>query len=78
MEGSEGQPAGSEGQPAGSEGQPAGSEGQPEGGWTYVRTDGRTDGISPHSTGLHPLPGLLPKNVGQELSNVFKNFLPHL
>ena len=24
--------------------------------------DGRTDGISPHSTGLRPLPGPLPKN----------------
>ena len=28
---------------------------------TVERTDGRTDGISPHSTGLCPLPGPLPK-----------------
>ena len=41
-------------------GQPEGSEGQPGGG-TDGRTDERTDGNSPHSTGLRPLPGPLPK-----------------
>ena len=30
---------------------------------TDGRTDGRTYGISPHSTGLRPLSGLLPKKV---------------
>ena len=29
-----------------------------------VRTDVRTDGISPHSTGLRPLSGPLPKKQG--------------
>ena len=47
----------------GPEGQPAGSEGQPEGGRTDVRMDGRTYGISPHSTGLCPLSGPLPKKL---------------
>ena len=30
------------------------------------RTNGQTYGISPHSTGLCPLPGLLPKKIGFE------------
>ena len=67
LEGSEGLPEGFEGQPEGSEGLSEGSEGLPEGsdrrasGGTDVRTDGWTDGISPHSTGLRPLSGPLPK-----------------
>ena len=66
-EGSEGLSEGSEGLPEG----PEGPEGLPEGpeeawgGRTYGRTDVRlyirTDGISPHSTGLRPLSGPLPK-----------------
>ena len=40
---SEGKLEGFEGLLEWSGGQPAGSEGQPEGGWTDVRTDGRTD-----------------------------------
>ena len=59
MEGSEGQLKGSEGQLEGSEGQPDGSEGQPGEEWT----DGRTVGISSHSTGLSSLP----KNSGSLL-----------
>ena len=61
-EGSEGLPEGPEGLPEG----PEGPEGLPEGpeeaqGGTDVRTYGRTDGISPHSTGLCPLSGPLSK-----------------
>ena len=37
----------------------SGLAGWPRGG--DERTDGRTDGKSPHSTGLRPLPGPLPK-----------------
>ena len=65
-EGSKGQPEWSErfeGQLEGSGGKPAGPEDQPEGEQMNGRTDGRTYGISPHSTGLRPLSGPLPKKA---------------
>ena len=76
-EGFEGLPEGPEAVPEGPEGLPEGPKGMPEGpkglpgglgdgrsdGWTYRRTDGRTDGISPPSTGIYPLSGPLPKKV---------------
>ena len=42
-------------------GRPLEQAGRPQGG--DGRTDERTDGISPHSTGLRPLPGPLPKKL---------------
>ena len=76
-EGFEGLPEGPEAVPEGPVGLPEGPKGMPEGpkglpgglgdgqsdGWTYRRTDGRTDGISPPSTGIYPLSGPLPKKV---------------
>ena len=50
-----------EGLPAGSKGLPAWSKGLPARLGGDVHTDGRTDGKSPHSTGLRPLLGPLPK-----------------
>ena len=72
LEASEGLMEGSMAWPEGSEGQPVGSKGQPKGrtyGCTDVRTYvcmvvqtyRRTDGISPHSTGVCPLLRPLPK-----------------
>ena len=72
--GSQGQLKGSEGQPAGLEGQPAGSEGQPEGGCTDVCTYGRTYRISPHSTGLRPLSGPVPKKQGHRTADLMMLF----
>ena len=58
----EGQLEGSEGQLEGSEGHLSGSEGQPGGkGWMVGQTDIQANRISPHSTGLCPLSGLLAK-----------------
>ena len=79
-EGFEGLPEGPEAVPEGPEGLPEGPKGMPEGpkglpgglgdgqsdGWIYRRTDGWTDGISPHSTGLRPLLGPLPKKESEE------------
>ena len=59
---SEGLLEGSEGLSEGSEGLPEGSEGLLGGPVGGGRTYGQTDGISPHSTGLRPLSGPLPKN----------------
>ena len=54
-EGSEGLPEGLESLSQGSEGLPEEPEGLPGGqGGTDERTDRRTNGISPHSIGLHP------------------------
>ena len=65
-EGPEGLPEVPEGLPEGPEGLPEGPESLPGGwggdGWT----DGRTDRISPHSTGLRPLSGPLPKKDGEK------------
>ena len=55
MEGSEAHQEGSEELPVGFEGLP---EGLPEG--LGGRMYGRIDGVSPHSTGLHPLLELSP------------------
>ena len=57
--GPEGLPVGPEGLPVGPKGQPVGPEGLPGGGGRG--TDVQMYGISPHSTGLFPLLGLLPK-----------------
>ena len=63
--GSKGQLVGSEGLPEGFEGQQEGSEGQLGGDvWTDVCTYGQMYRISPHSTGLCPLSGPLPKKWG--------------
>ena len=81
LEGSEGLPKGFEGQPEGSQGPSEGSKGLPEeseglpGGTGGGRTYGRTDGISPHSTGLRPLLGPLPKKGNSPLQNRIYQFL---
>ena len=64
-EGPEGLPEGLEGLPEGPEGLSEGPEGLPEGpgGGGGERMYGRTDGVSPHSTGFSPLSGPLPKNA---------------
>ena len=61
--GPEGLPVGPEGLPVGPKGQPVGPEGLPGGGGGG--TDVQMYGISPHSTGLFPLLGLLPKKGPQ-------------
>ena len=60
----------------GFKGQLKGSEGQLEGlrasrGGTDERTNERTDGKSPHSTGLCPLPGPLPKKEILYIASAF-------
>ena len=42
--------------------------------WTDGQTNGRIDGISPHSTGLRPLSGLLPKKAEEEEKPVNHHF----
>ena len=75
LEGSKGHPERPEGLPEGPEGLPEGSEAA-LGGQTYGWTDGWMDGISPHSTGLCPLSGPLPKKpnirVGLRSPSVLK------
>ena len=49
-------------------GGPQSQVGGPRGGWMIERANKWKDGKSPHSTGLRPLPGPLPKNVYNTIS----------
>ena len=48
------------------------SLGPSRGGWTDKRTNERTDGKSPHSTGLRPLSGPLPYYSPTSTQKVYK------
>ena len=67
-------PEGSEGLQEGSEGLSGGQGGGRTYGQMYGCTDGRTDRISPHSTGLHPLLGPLPRRQGKDTADLMMPF----